>query len=227
MTTLEDALYDLNLNRVLEILEFNHDLSKIELDEALAIAISSEGPDGAIMPLLSHGALLTHWSFCGAAARRDVVAFKAFLDHGWDINSLDFGQPALRLAIGSEEVVQWFLDHGADPNLRGTVLELLISYGAQLDPQALFHAIDPRGKGGIPAMKYLIDRGVDVNTVGTMAGTQGGTPLHYAAKLKSKEKLTLLLEAGADKNIKSSSGRTPVDVAKDKGFMEGFELLPR
>ncbi len=144
---------------------------------------------------------------------------------------------------GSEQVVQWFLDHGADPNLRGkvdcsvlataalkpstSVLELLISHGTQLDPEALFKAMNPRGKGGVSAMKCLIDRGVDVNAVSSMAGSQGGTPLHYAVKLQNKEKVALLLEAGADKTMKNSSGSTPADLAKDKGCMEIFELLSR
>lgn len=96
MSTLEDAIYALDTNRAVEILSSNHDLPQSELDSVLAIAISSEGPDSAVEPLLSHGAQITNWSFCGAAARGDVTAFQAFLDHGWDTNSLDFGQPALR-----------------------------------------------------------------------------------------------------------------------------------
>lgn len=96
MTTLEKAIYDFNIDKVIAILDVNHNLAQSELDSALAIAISDEGPDSAIVPLLSHGAHITQWSFCAAAARGHVIAFQAFLDHGWDINSLDFGEPALR-----------------------------------------------------------------------------------------------------------------------------------
>lgn len=85
--------------------------------------------------------------------------------------------------------------------------------------------MDPRGKGGIPVMKYLIGRGVDVNAMGSMVGSREGTPLHYAVALKSEEKIKLLLQAGADKKVKTSYGMTPADVAKSKGYMEIFELV--
>lgn len=145
--------------------------------------------------------------------------------------------------MGNEEVVQWFLEHGADPNLRGpvycsvlataalhsstSVLELLISHGAQLDPQALFHAMSPRGDGGIPVMKYLIDRGIDINAIGHMKELGEGNPLHYAVRIKSKEKVALLLESGADKTVRTGHRKTAADMAEDRGFIEIFELLSR
>lgn len=78
-----------------------------------------------------------------------------------------------------EACVRWFLDRGADPNKQSdrgftplasaalypstTVIELLISHGAKLDPDALVSAIDHRGRGGLPVMRCLIDHGIDVN----------------------------------------------------------------
>ncbi|KUJ12937.1 uncharacterized protein LY89DRAFT_737835 [Mollisia scopiformis] len=145
---LEDALRDFNTPKAVEILESSHNLSQNELNSALRIAISSSSPDTAIDHLLSHGAQITETVFYGASARKYVISFQAFLDHGWDINSLEFGQPALRLAVGDEQLVRWFLDHDADPNLQGTIgcsilataalhpsttlLEPLISRGAQV-----------------------------------------------------------------------------------------------
>lgn len=97
MAALEDAVYDftIDIDKLVAILKSNHNIPQSELDSALTIAIC-EGPDDVITLLLSHGARITDGSFCGAAGRRDVKAFEAFLDHGWDINSLEFGEPALR-----------------------------------------------------------------------------------------------------------------------------------
>ncbi|CZR65974.1 uncharacterized protein PAC_15874 [Phialocephala subalpina] len=246
MSALEEALEEVNVDRVLEILESNPGLSQDELDNTLFEAVSSEGLEAAITPSLIHGAKITQRTFLGATRRQDVVAFQAFLDHGWDINSVEFDQPALRLVTRTETVLKWFLDHGADPNLRDKIdcsplataalkpptvairaFEILIDHGAEVDSRALFYSMDPRGKGGIPVMKYLIARGVDVNAIGSMVGSREGTPLHYAVALKSEEKINLLLDAGADKTIKTSYGMTPADVAKSRGYMEIFEFLSR
>lgn len=99
MATLKDALQHSNMEEVMKILQSDHALPQRELNSALVTAISRDGPDDAIIPLLSHGAQITEGSICLAAARGDVVAFQAFLDYGWDINSLEFGQPALRYGI--------------------------------------------------------------------------------------------------------------------------------
>lgn len=154
---------------------------------------------------------------------------------------LEVYSSSIRLAIENQEVVQWFLDHGADPNLKGTIdasvlataalrpstsiLELLISHGAKLGPMALFRTVNPWGKGGIPITKYLIDRGIDINAIGSMMGSPEGTPLHYAVKLESKEKVEVLLGAEADRTIGNIYGITASKMAKEKGFMEIFNLL--
>jgi ankyrin repeat protein len=116
-----------------------------------------------------------------------------------------------RLATDNVDRVKWFLSHGADPNLRGSgrnklatplstaafysdiaVLEALISGGADLDPEALVSAMSPRGHGGLPVMKFLINRGIDINAF----RREGETPRHYAVTMGSREKVEPLLESG-------------------------------
>lgn len=144
-----------------------------------------------------------------------------------------------RLAVDSEERVKWFLDRGADPNLSGArgasplttaalehsptaVMDLLISHGAELDLRALITAMDTLARGGLLAVRYLIDRGVDISTI-TRHGW--GTPLHNAVRIGSKDKLQLLLGRGVDRTIKNIRGMTPADLAKERGEMKLFEIL--
>ena len=135
------------------------------------------------------------------------------------------------------------LYHGADPNLRGPgrgktatplataayhgdidVLEALLSGGADLIPEALVGAMHPRAPGGIPVMKFLINRGVDVNA---FRKKEGDTPLHWAVRIRDIEKVKLLLESGADGTLKDALGLTPAEVAKEIERMDLYEILSR
>ena len=49
--------------------------------------------------------------------------------------------------------------------------------------------------------------------------------MHYAAEYNSGDAAKVLLANGADKNLKNSSGKTPLDVAKDKKSDKVIELL--
>ena len=144
--------------------------------------------------------------------------------------------------VDNETCVRWFLEHGADPNRRGsrnatplasaalypstTVLELLLSHGAELDPEALLSAIDRRGQGRVPAMRVLIDHGMDVNT----PGKAHGSPLHYAVYVAGVDQTRFLLDKGADRSAKDILGQTPVEMAKErmtrsKDAMTVYEIL--
>ena len=72
-------------------------------------------------------------------------------------------------------------------------------------------------------MKLLIQRGGDVNRQTKVGGRTemnffgkvwGETPLHIAAVAADKEVIKILLDAGADKTIKTAKGDTPVDYAQ-------------
>lgn len=73
----------------------------------------------------------------------------------------------------------------------------------------------------IEIVKLLLDQKYcDVNDM-----TVGVTALMFAARDSTIEMLQLLLDYGADKNIKSSNGNTAYDYAVERGFMELAELL--
>ena len=73
----------------------------------------------------------------------------------------------------------------------------------------------------IEIVKLLLDQKYcDVNDM-----TVGVTALMFAARDSTIEMVQLLLDYGADKNIKSSNGKTAYDYAVERGFMELAELL--
>lgn len=94
--SLREAVLASNILRVKEMVASDPAPPQADLDEALTDAISPYGDDRAIAPLLSRGAKITLSSFYMASRRDDTVVFQALCDHGWDVNSVEFGQPILR-----------------------------------------------------------------------------------------------------------------------------------
>jgi ankyrin repeat protein len=145
--------------------------------------------------------------------------------------------------------LQWLLENGADPDIRlrldkyggsvhqprtpmtlaakladPTALIMLIAYGAKLDPVAIFHATGgmryPRN--GTATLQVLIDAGADVNSV----SKRWLTPLYHATRYQRIDTLKVLLERGADPDIRSGKHRTSArECAKAEGRKEYEELM--
>lgn len=138
------------------------------------------------------------------------------------------------------------MDHGANPNtrsvrLRGSAaneltplaaatlmietfgLEMLLAHGAEMDHTALFAAMSTSYDQSIRVahMTILIDHGADVN----YRTANWGTPLHYAVRRNRREELRFLLERGADRTIRNLLGRTPAELALDRGKLDLFAIL--
>lgn len=105
-----------------------------------------------------------------------------------------------------------------------TPLRMLFEYGAEMDPMALFDAIESRRHGadiGTATMVALLEHGADVNSL-----TKKGTPLIYAVTRNKIEKLSLLLAHGADPSL-TSHGGTALDEARTLGRAHMIEILER
>ncbi|KUJ15412.1 ankyrin [Mollisia scopiformis] len=251
INVLEDAIYEQKLDKVNEILETSPGLSQDDLNLALGSSIDPDGDIRAMAPLFARGAKVNHSAFRSAMMRKDLVAWQAFIDQGWDINSKEFGDIALRSAVYNEEHVKWFLDHGVDPSIpcaRGwnlpmlatnndpdkaiAILKLLLSHGAELDPKAAMFAMER--PGGLPIVKFLIEEGMDVNVVLPKTGRHcrgmgrpGSFPrtlLLCAVRWEKIEIVKFLSDEGADKNL-SPDGFSATDCARNHGCTDIYELL--
>jgi ankyrin repeat protein len=76
--------------------------------------------------------------------------------------------------------------------------------------------------GNIEAVKQHLSAGADADVKG---GWMGGTPLHYAAENGQKEMVELLIDKGADVNLKTDFDQTPLHLAAENGQKEMVELL--
>ena len=113
------------------------------------------------------------------------------------------------------------------------IVELLLDHGADIEADEIGWA------GGKPlhwasehepaTVKVLLERGADVNARNVKEGSDfiGFTPLMMNASQKNDcaEATELLLAAGADVGATDPKGRTPLDIALEKGLTRIPEIL--
>ena len=125
------------------------------------------------------------------------------------------GFTALGLAafFGNLPVLEWLLEQGADPNL---------SAQNQMTVCPIHSAAANRDQEkALTSVRLLVAYGAQVN----VAQRGGWTPLHQAADHGYQELVKFLLEVGADRSLKSTDGRTPREMALEKGFEATAALL--
>lgn len=131
-----------------------------------------------------------------------------------------------------ESSLRWILQHGAELNvvsnprlvgscanrvtpfseaaLDGHILsmEILLEFGAELDSLAVFHAVRWRRRT-METLRFLVDKGADVNAV----ARKWGTPLFHAVHWSNKDAVEVLLECGADPDVVWIGG-TAAEIAR-------------
>lgn len=156
-------------------------------------------------------------NFWEAAALGEILVLQGMLseDSSWlDAFSPD-GFSALGLAtfFSQHAVQEWLLGQGADPNLaaqNSMAVRPIHSAAAIRNPA-----------DALASVRLLVAYGAQVNV-----SQQGGwTPLHQAADHGNQPLVEFLLQVGADRTAKSSDGRTPAEMAAEKGFNELAVLL--
>ena len=167
-----------------------------------------------------------------AASDGNVTAVQNLLNAGADMNAREHeGETPLMYAAvaGKNEVVKLLLDRGAAINAissnRETALaravgvkqydtvNLLLDRGADIEkstdgsgPPLIYAA----GGDDVKMVKLLLERGTRVNE----ADDEGNTALIAAAERNASiETVRLLLNAGADRNVKTVQGERPYDIA--------------
>src|SRR5262249_45229200 len=162
------------------------------------------------------------------AARGDLESTRTLLNAGADPNVQipDWGGTALIIAstMGRTEIVEALLDKGADPKLRDrnsfTALHAAVrdsDYGVE----------QPQGVTAVATIKVLLAHCADPEvcvhqekpTVRTLdeIELEGATPVALAAEVNSLDAIKVLVAGGADPNIATAKGTTPLMLASGAG----------
>ena len=179
--------------------------------------------------------------------RRAISTYAYLLTSGSvdpDYNIPNFGDIlGVAAQLGDVEWTKLCLENGANPNLnkindRKSVLgasaesgrletvDILLKGGADLDGSGAILLAAEAGK--LDMVRYLWEKGANVDEVGGDAddrSAHAGSALHKAVGRGHADVVRLLLEKGADRNLEDRQGRTPLDLAEEKGREEIAEML--
>ena len=137
------------------------------------------------------------------------------LEKGASINNhSNFGITALHTAVvygKSLDIVRFLTANGADVNAKSpgklTALHMIAektTLEARSEPER-FQIL-------LQMAKILIEKGADLSA----QDIQGNTPLHYATTFSTEELVKLFLRGGAARLVKSNTGRTAYNLAKEQ-----------
>jgi len=168
---------------------------------AAGIALSSQSPGIAAEspPAPSHAEM--------AAYEGNSKEVSELLRQGYKVNALGMdGRTLLTYAVSGHhpELVKLLLANGANPNA---------DHGATM--------LEAAGRGDVAMLRALLKAGGEPNM---RYGDMLNTPLHEAFPNGGFKEVRLLLEYGADPNIKNGLGRTPLFIAST-GWIESVRLL--
>ena len=172
-----------------------------------------------------------------AVRANNLDAVKMLLAAGADVNKTTrYGWSPLLVATQNRyyQLASYLLDHGADPNLtnKGGWSPLYLA----VDNRNIEGGDYPVPKADMDSLEYitaLIDKGADVNwriqestwyrTVFTSQWVHedGATAFWRASQSSDLAVMRLLLAHGADPNIATNVGVTPLQVAAGIGWVEG------
>jgi len=188
-----------NLELVKLLVEHGAEINRGVLSGAPPLQFACmEGKIETVNYLIEHGASLTNAtaSLCWAAWRGYSNIVVVLVEKGVpvDESSGELGTPLQRAFQGGfVNIAAFLIRHGADINKteRGSSL---------LDTAVRF--------GSLETVKFLLDAGAKPNE----RDNYGVTPLMYAASGNNSEAAKLLLEHGADPQLKNPRGQTAMDL---------------
>ncbi|RAK90769.1 hypothetical protein BO79DRAFT_252954 [Aspergillus costaricaensis CBS 115574] len=232
----QEACMEGDLRRVQRALTSGR-LSAKDLDTGLRIATKGAYPD-IVAALFKAGVPMSPNAIgclCGNDTKQDPRVIRLYFDRGLKPSDCitTNGEPLLRFY--SVNCARELLERGVDPNRcgprkisplsssldlvgedNGATFDLLVQYGAKLEPSLLFDALVWRCDAAIK-FRFLLSRGLDPTTT---ISAKWGTPLHVASISANKEVIKILLNLGADPNFRSYctkfKNNSPVEVAQWK-----------
>ena len=190
-------------------------------DSALIVAARRAGAARVVGYLLDRGANIKASTKDGATAVHraaecgDVDVLKLLVDRGADVDAQrKSGRPPLASAVvsGHGAAVRYLLSKGAKPNIGDVGLN-----------RAVF-------QGNVEIVKALLDAGAEVRNSGNQVFTGFGErePILVLACFSynaDPQIVRMLLDRGANPAAKSQQGRTPLELARERGYEEVARLL--
>jgi ankyrin repeat protein len=150
-----------------------------------------------------------------AARTGELATVKKLVAGGADVNTI-YGKNKWTAVMEASEnghaaVVTYLLSKGADPNLKNVANWTALLYGVQ--------------KGHLGAVKVLVQGKADLDVQIDYGNDKNWTPLLEALKT-SKEKIALaLINGGANPNLCTSKGFSPLMWAANRGLVDAVKLL--
>lgn len=116
------------------------------------------------------------------------------------------------------------------------IVQLLLLHGADVAIGNHLHALaESDAPGRLEVLRYLIEQGAPLNQLQDVHDSKRfaisshsgnvSAPLHVAVRHQRMELAGVLLEAGADPDVRDGKGRTVLELAREVGGMEMVELL--
>ena len=178
-----------------------------------------------------------------AARDGNLDAVKALVESGADVNLVSGGDGSspinIAVANGHYTVGKYLLDHGADPNLSNldglTPLYATVNMRYAPVSWAPNPRTDQESVGSTELLQALLEGGANPN--GRVKGKlwfsptshdrswvdhKGATPFWRAAMSSDVEAMRILVAGGADPNLATDSGVTPLMVAAGIGWAGNF-----
>ena len=168
---------------------------------------------------------------CGAEINASATFYRSLAVTPLDMAAHTGGNIALiEFLIDKGAVISSFafaeaLGHrGRNADKGFALADLFLRHGFKIDAKAKQGTVlhGAANSGSVDAVRWLLDRGANVNARGRM----GRTPLHLAMERNSSTRIgELLLERGAELEARDDLGMTPLDVARDHGKTKLAEWL--
>jgi len=191
-------------------------------DFAIVSAGEQNNPEVAML-LLAAGANVNQFALdrttplYSAAYKGQTKMVDFLISAGAKVDAYSYkGNTALIIAIdnGKTDVVKSLLAAGADPDLRDN---------DKKDPYAPVYFAIRSDHESEEIIKYLIAAGANLDA---KQGKYHWTTLHYSSNKSWGDKyVELLLQGGANPNIRDNEGDTPLDVASRAGHKKNQRLL--
>jgi ankyrin repeat protein len=187
-----------------------------------------------------------------SAMYQDMEALKSLVESGADVNYQDpkYGTTALMLAsnYGFIDMARYLLDNGAKVNIQAKngstalsgaaqqsleLVQLLLDKGADVRLKtdegitAFTNSIIGvlRGSVTTEVAELLLEKGANVDEAPDKGGAAGYTCLMMAARNNNPDLVKFLASKGANLNVASQDGATPLSLAEKEDNQEMIKLL--